>query len=196
MIKKIDQLQQAIQTAEARRDHLKADLQKAEQAMIEDPGREDLAMTAARLELQVKAAEKGIQRVRDEYQAEHERLAGPEAQEAIKELEKINKEGVKLTADLTKAAEALHDQMTKWESLQKQSQRLARKYDQQPFDLGIAGSRLWRVKNAISIWTQEVHSWKRNLEIMAMPKNGFKAARQNMVPERQKMIKKRYDANS
>jgi len=192
MIKNIDQLQKAVQAAEARRDQLKAELQKAEQAFMDDPGNDALAMETAKLELHIRAAEKGVKRASDEYQAEHDRLTGPEAQEAIKELEKINQEGVKLTADLTKACEALHKKMIQWEDLQKQSRRIAKRYNQDPFDLGIAGSRLRSVKIAIDRWVREVHSWKRNLEIMANQSPGGQPVKHNYTREQQIAMNARY----
>ena len=170
---KMEKLENAEILAKSNLDRLQAELANAEQAAMDNPGNETLALKAATLELQIKAAQRGVKRAQEAVRIEQERLTGPEAQAAIKELEKINKEGVKLTADITKACEALHQQMGKWQALQKQSGKIARQYNQDPFDLGIAGSRLGSVKLAIDRWTQEVRSWKRNQEIMAKPNHGF-----------------------
>ena len=131
-------------------------------------------MEAAKLELRIRAAQMGVGRAEAELKAEQERLTGPEAKKALKNLETINKQGLALTKEITEELEALDEKMGHWEQLQKQSKAIAREYNADPFDLGIAGSRLIRVRQAIKFWVQEVRSWKRHNEIMAMPNHGFK----------------------
>jgi len=186
--------EQAIIRAQSNLDRLKESKAQADQAVMDDPGNGDMALKAAALNLQIKAAEAGVKCAQEAAKAERERLTSPEAKAAIKELEKVNKEGLKLTADITQALQDLYKDMEKWEALQKQSKKLARQWEQQPFDLGIAGSRLGTVKLAVMRWIQEVHSWERSKEIAAMP-NQVRAVhpkRALPISEHEKMMRERY----
>ena len=127
----LQQMQQVITKTKSNLDGLRQELDKAERAVMDDPNNGDMAMKAAQLTLQVKAAEKAVKAATEAITAEQERLTSPEAQAEIKELEKINKEGLRLTAEITKACETLHDQMGKWEALQKDAKRFANRYDKQ-----------------------------------------------------------------
>jgi len=161
----MDKLEQAVIIARSNLDKIKQNKAQAYQAFFDDPGNDDLALIAAAAELRGQAAEAGVKRAEEAAKAQRDRLSSPEAKAAIKELEKVNKEGLKLTTDITQALHDLYKDMEKWEELQKQSKKLARQWEGQPFDLGIAGSRLGTVKMAVMRWIQEVHSWERNKEI-------------------------------
>ena len=191
----MNKLEQAIIRAQSNLDRLKQDKAKADQAVMNQPRDGELALKAAALELQVTAAEAGLKRAEEAAKAERDRLSSPEAKAGIKELEKINKEGLKLTADITQALQDLYSDMEKWEALQKQSKTLARQWEKQPFDLGIAGSRLGTVKMAVQRWVQEVHSWERQKEIRSSGGHLAKPVHKKRalpIGEREKMLRERY----
>lgn len=90
----------------------------------------------------------------------------PQAKAELKELEKINKDGTVLMNDITKAAIALDGQIQELMTLQKQADRLAKRYDKRPWYSGVTMARIQTMGHAITRWRQEMQSRERHNEIM------------------------------
>jgi len=120
----------------------------------------------------------------------------PQTKADIKRLEKVNKEGQALTADISERMAALHKDIENWQELHKEAQHLADRYGLKAFDPGIEGKRFNGVFIALTRWVMDVRAYKRHQEIMAA--GGIKALgklnpnKPLFKNDREKMINERY----
>lgn len=157
----------------------------------EDPGSQQKADQAKVFERNLDQAKLALQRIEDQVKRAADPTS-PEAKADLKRLDKINKEGLSLTDEITADIRALADKIKHWDKLQRESQTLAGLYDQQPFDLGLSGSRLTSLGTSIIRWLQEYDSWERHKEIMAKPSKPVKPKPGLFMSDHERMMNDRY----
>jgi len=162
----IKQAEQRLKGEVGRLEKLKLDKVRADEALINSPSNDDLALRAAALELQVKAQEAGVERARAKAQAERDRLEQPEFRAAVEELEQVNQAGLELTADIIKRLEEDAGTWTRWNTLRDRSEALAEETGMESFVLkmGDAGGWLGEVKRAVKRW-HDLGRYKPNGDI-------------------------------
>ncbi len=184
--------QDRVTAAKAQVDQLAEAKAQWDKLAKQDPGSQNKAHQAAVLGDKLEKAKEALDRA-----AAAAALAAkpdsPEAKRDLARLDKINKEGLALTDDITERLEALHGDMIRWQELQDEARRLAATYERRSFTLGIAGSRLDTVRLAVTRWIQEVRAWERHKEITAQ--GAVKPANPDKLifpSKREKMLKERY----
>lgn len=190
----LDKMENRLQNAQNNLDRLKHDKARAEAAVMTDPGNQELAIKAAALDMQIKAAEIGLNSIEAATQAERQRMTSPQAKAELKRLDKANQDLDTMADEIHSDIKAVYEKMETWLQLQKESNRLARKYNKPFHALGPVGSRLSKIKMPIGQWLDQVHSWKRHAEITA---NGISKPANNKQPvipltKRDKMLSERY----